>query len=147
MAIILTRHTQQSTCMPGTVRIGERSFPTIEQKWNDNKPFLSCIPPGEYVLVPYRSVRYGRCFVAVNHDLNVYHSQDSAGRPEDGRFKCLYFHRGNYGHNFEGCGGVGRKWIPAQQMITNTRETCNLVNQMIEVEGSFRLIIENDNGK
>lgn len=139
--IILTRQPETSTCTPGIVDIDGRTFPTIEQPDRNNEPFKSCIPLGDYKLMPYRSKKYGRVYVAVNPDLNVYFSHVSVGRPDDGRFKCLYFHRGSYGRNFKGCGGVGKQWLPEQEMITNTRETCKVVNSLIEAEGSFELSI------
>jgi len=141
--IKLIRHAEVKTCTPGTLTIGDHSWPTLELPYRGNKPFESCVPPGEYQLVPYDSGKYGDVYVAVNHHLNVYHSMNDPDRPPTGRYKCLYFHRGNSAHNFEGCGGVGKEWLPAKEMITRTDATCKLVNNLIRLEGSLTMVIEN----
>ena len=123
---------------------GELVAYTMEQPDNGNKPFESCIPQGEYDLIPWESSRYGSCFIAVNPDLNVYEKEASEGRPENGRFKCLFFHRGNYARNFQGCCGAGKRLIQnnGPWMVTDTRNTCERINQMVKDEGSLKLHID-----
>jgi hypothetical protein len=43
--------------------VGDDTFTckTIELPWLDNKPFVSCIPDGEYELVKHISPRFGNC--------------------------------------------------------------------------------------
>lgn len=81
---------------------------TVEQPYNDNKPFVSCIPDGDYKLLKYESPKYGDIFVAVNPALDVYAFEDDAPGAED-RDACLFFHPGSYPHNFQGCCGIGNK--------------------------------------
>jgi hypothetical protein len=115
----------------GRFTINGTTYMTMEQPWRDNTPFKSCIPVGAYELIPWKSQRYGSCFVAVNEKLNVFFSEQSVNRPSFGRYKCLFFHRGNYPHNFEGCSGIGEKYNPAHDMVTNTTQTCRIVNTAI----------------
>lgn len=131
----LTRLNKISSGQIGRIETVEHSYMTMEQAWNDNTPFVSCIPEGIYELIPYISKRYGECFVAVNEALNVYFSKLSPNRPDNGRYKCIFFHRGNYPKNFEGCGGVGEKYNPAHDMITNTTQTSRIVNNYIKHNG------------
>lgn len=140
--IVLTRHPELKTCTPGIVDIHGKEFPTIEQPDRNNKPFHSCIPIGDYNLIPHESKKYGSCYIAVNPDLNVYQYENSKGRPENGRYLCLYFHRGSYGKNFQGCAGVGDTWIERLEMIQNTVQTCLYANKLIREEGSYRMRIQ-----
>jgi len=126
---------------PGIVNVGGKVFHTLEQPSLGNLPFKSCIPNGVYQLVPWQSKKYGDCYVAVNEDLNVFHSESSEGRPADGRFKCLFFHRGNYVKNFQGCSGAGYSYIAKLDMVTSTRKACKELNKLIAEEGSYMLTI------
>lgn len=126
----------------GVLELQDTLWYTMEQPWRNNLPFKSCIPVGEYQLIPWESYKYGECFIAVNEELNVFHSEASPGRPSDGRFKCLYFHRGNYPNSFKGCGGIGYSYKPSLDMITNTRKACKIVNKTIHDEGSYILRIK-----
>lgn len=140
--LTLTRKTNiESKGVIGDIRLDGTTYHTIEQPWNDNKPFHSCIPVGIYELIPWRSPTYGHCYVAVNEELNVYFSANSPNRPSLGRYKCLYFHRGNYARNFKGCGGVGERYISASDMVTNTVQTCRIVNGLIVKKGIHLLHI------
>lgn len=134
--LVLTRKKDpQSEGTPGTIELDDTTFYTLEQIWNQNIPFVSCIPVGLYELIPWDSKRYGPCYAAVNEKLNVFFSSASPNRPETGRYKCLFFHRGNYVRNFKGCSGVGEKYNPAHDMITNTTQTCRIVNNLIKSKG------------
>ena len=99
--ITLTRDDDSKAGTHGTMELGGAVFHTLEQPDLGNMPFESCVPQGEYELVPFSSNRYGACYVMVNEDLNVYHSKNSPGRPDNGRFKCLFVHKGNYVRNFQ----------------------------------------------
>ncbi len=80
----------------------------------------------------------------VNEDLNVYEFENSEGRPEDGRYLCLFVHRGNYVKNFKGCIGAGFHFLEDKDMITRTVKACKLVNAGIRDEGSYRLKISHE---
>lgn len=143
--LIMIELTRQSDSLSGThgwLEIRDDFFNTLEQPYLDNLPFRSCVPVGEYVLIPYDSPKYGYCHIMVNPELNVYQFEDSPSRPEDGRYLCLFVHRGNYVKNFKGCTGAGVDYLKDQDMITSTRETCKIVNKLVIDEGSFRLRIQ-----
>jgi len=134
--LTLTRNSSiQSEGLVGEILVDGIVYKTIEQKWRGNTPFVSCIPAGVYELIPWNSRRYGHCFVAVNELLNVFFSKLSPNRTGKGRYKNIFFHRGNYPKNFEGCGGVGERYNPAHDMITNTTQTSRIVNNYIAKEG------------
>ncbi len=117
---------------------------SMEQPDLGNRPFESCVPQGEYELRPFTSPRYGECFIMVNEDLNVYEFKDSPGRPDEGRFLCLFVHRGNWPRNFQGCIGAGFRYLEEKDMITRTVKACKLVNAGVRDEGSYRLTIRHE---
>ena len=47
------------------ITIGDLKLYGMEQPWRNNKSSISCIPDGQYILVPHESGRYGntRAFV------------------------------------------------------------------------------------
>lgn len=93
---------------------------TVEQPWNNNEPFASCIPAGMYELVPHNSSKYGHTLVFVNHSLGVYHWEG----PGVKRFACL-IHTANYATDVQGCVGLGEslsghggKWMVTNSAVT-----------------------------
>jgi len=140
--IELTRHSDSASGTHGIIDIGLDIFHSLEQPYLDNIPFESCVPVGEYVLLPFNSPKYGDCYIMINPELNVYQFEDAYNRPKSGRYLCLFVHRGNYVRNFQGCVGAGDSYLKDQDMITSTRETCKIVNDLVIDEGSFRLRIQ-----
>lgn len=118
------------------VTIGDFECYSLEQPWNNNIPFRSCIPEGTYQLVPHSSDNHPDTFAMVNEDLEVFHYDHGHGR-----YACL-LHPGNWVTDFQGCMGFGDglgmsegKWI-----ITNSRNTTNKVLNLIR-EGITELTI------
>lgn len=68
---------------------------TLEQKWNDNKPFISCIPPGKYIAKRsfYHHGNY-ECF-------------EITGVPNRNEIKI---HIANLLKDLEGCVGVAEEY-------------------------------------
>ncbi len=129
----------------GTFELGGETWHSLEQPDLGNEPFISCVPQGKYSLVPWDSKKYGPCFVMVNEDLNVYHSKNSPGRPSDGRYKCLFVHRGNYVRSFQGCIGASHGYNEVDDMLlSSTRNACIEVNRLVNEEGSFKLRISHE---
>jgi hypothetical protein len=105
--IELIRDDKSRTGQHGTFELNGDLWHSLEQPDLGNLPFRSCVPLGEYELHPFDSPKYGPTFIMVNEDLNVWEFEDSAGRPDDGRYLCLFVHRGNYVRIFQGCSGAG----------------------------------------
>ena len=126
----------------GVLNLGGKTFHTLEPPWLNNEPFKSCVPPGEYVLLPHLSSRYGSVFIMVSPGENVFQFQDSPGRPDSGRYACLFVHKGNEVENFVGCIGASHSYDAANdRLLSSTTETCKEVNRLVVDEGSFRLTI------
>lgn len=142
MTIELVRDDKSKKGTHGTFSLGGFKWHSLEPPDLFNAPFTSCVPQGKYSLVPFTSPKYGPCFIMVNPDLNVYQYEQSDGRPDDGRFLCLFVHRGNEVENFVGCCGASHKYDKKNdRLLSSTTQACRRVNKLIAVEGSFELNI------
>jgi hypothetical protein len=75
----------------GRLRVGDFLCFTIERKWLDNEPFISCIPAGAYIMT---LGNFGGNYP--NYEL-----QDVPGR------SAIEIHRGNTSEDVKGCIAVG----------------------------------------
>lgn len=67
---------------------------TLEPPWEDNAPFISCIPEGEYFVATFNSTHFGHCFQIM----------DVPGRT------FILFHKGNMKKDTKGCVMVGEQF-------------------------------------
>lgn len=118
---------------------------TIEQIWQDNKPFVSCVPDGEYQLVPHNSDKYGATWALVNPDLGVAHYPTSG----IARYACL-FHSANWAHQLQGCIAPGNEIAAAvdtrhtsesRLMVTQSRRTLQRMLDILSDEQEHTLQI------
>lgn len=100
---------------------------TVEQPWNDNKPFESCVPAGDYELVGYDSPKFGRTYALQNHALDV-----GLFKGDAKRYACL-LHSANLAEQLEGCIACGTnegvlhgKW----SVDMSRRATGNLIKRI-----------------
>ena len=99
----------------------ETTYQTIERPWLDNGPFKSCVPLGEYVLVPFTRDEGGqRTYALENHSLGVYVFQSDIpdGLTHNTRYGIL-IHPGNYVKDVVGCIAPGLQ--RSGEMVTNSR--------------------------
>ena len=80
----------------GLLNIDGKAFSayTVEQDWENNEPYVSCIPEGMYRL------RYGRYNLG---GYNTYEFVEVPGRT------LIKFHRGNTMDDLKGCIAVGKE--------------------------------------
>ncbi len=93
-------------------------WPTIERPWIDNRPYISCIPSGEYILQPHTSVKYGEVWAVVGGTVSL-HAGGSAQR-----FAVLV-HPANYASQLQGCIALGTrtgKHIDGSYAVWNSQE-------------------------
>lgn len=124
MNIVIQRDSLGPIAATGKLTIGELTVNTLEDEWAGNKPFKSCIPAGEYRLVPHQSDKYGRIWAMVNPDLDVYHQPADIPKEKLGkaRFACLFVHSGNTDDDVEGCVCVGLTRGMAHNVKSNRPE-------------------------
>ena len=91
--IIIERLLDNGTQTEGRMFLGTDLIRTLELPWKENRRRVSCIPKGEYQVIPHNSPKFGKCFWV----------QDVPGRSE------ILIHVGNYYRQVLGCILVGLK--------------------------------------
>ena len=74
---------------------------TVERRWLDNEPNVSCVPAGVYQCERYDSPTHGDTFILWNHDLDVGKFPGEANR------FAILLHVANHIDNLQGCIGPG----------------------------------------
>lgn len=107
--------------------MGEKIADTIEQPWNNNVPFHSCVPCGTYEIVPFTRRNGDHVYALVNPDLNVYLNKED--RPDkSGRYEIL-IHVANWASELQGCIAPGsglsvnHKYKEVDEYLMVTRST------------------------
>jgi hypothetical protein len=106
--------TLRSTCgsdaTTGILTVGTLTLHTIEPPWRGNRTDVSCVPAGEYRLLPYVSPKHGATWRLHNPLLGIY---GTTFVPEGGRSE-VEIHSGNLASQSEGCILVG---LSANEML------------------------------
>ena len=136
--MILRRFRSDEDGTFGTLEVDNHVFFTVERPWKDNKPFVSCIPEGDYILVPHQSNKYGHVLAMINHQIGVTHQKE----PDSTRYACL-IHTANYPKDVEGCIGLGDNYIADKNMVTNSRQSIIDFYNIVSPEQVHQLKIEN----
>lgn len=89
----------------GELSIGAHVLHTVEQEWRPTapggEPFNSCVPAGQYRLIPHVRPSGDRVVALVNHGLGVFYEEMDRIR-EVGRYLIL-MHAGNTSDDVVGC--------------------------------------------
>ncbi len=83
---------------------------TCEQPWQDNLQGHSCIPLGEYQLIPYNSPAHGATVVFHNPALDIYGTPSMIPDGVHGRSLCE-IHNANWPFQLQGCVAVGAEIV------------------------------------
>jgi len=111
-------------CTLGWLTCASLRLATIERPWLPNphgpggKPSLSCVPDGEYKLIPHTSQRFPNTYALISEPLGVYYQQRPAGQAW-GRTAIL-IHVGNFVADVIGCIAVGLRH--GADCVTNSRD-------------------------
>lgn len=100
---------------------------TVERPWKDNKPFESCIPDGVYDLKKRRSPVVERA--SGGDYIEGWEVCDVQGR------SYIMIHPGNWPINFQGCIGVGKKYMVMQGANGVTESRATFADLMGRLEG------------
>lgn len=85
----------------GRLIVGDAVLFTVEQPWEGNKPFKSCIPEGEYDLAWHQSPKYGRRLHIVGGTVALTEAEMHASTGKT-RYACL-LHPANWAKQLQGC--------------------------------------------
>jgi len=108
----------------------------VEKEWRNNKPFESCVPEGEYDLVPHNSPKYGECYALVAETLGVTVNGPSI------RTACLV-HIANKPSQLVGCAAPGLSFgfLVGEWCVSSSRLAFNALIK--ELDGKpAKLLIE-----
>lgn len=120
----------------GTLELNDKVYFTVEKPWKNNTPFESCVPDGEYTLIPHGEYgKDGNVLALVGE--TVSHYED----PDFERYACL-IHTANYPKDVVGCIGLGEDYNSELDMITNSRKSIKEFYTIIDPEKEHKLIIE-----
>lgn len=125
----LIRYYQNNFVTLGILKINDKHSPiyTLELPWRDNRQNISCIPTGQYKLVPYNSTRYP----------DVWEISNVPGRAD------ILIHIGNYPDDTKGCILPGMGIMPEQPMVSNSVNAIGLMRSIIGRKGEHGIEIIN----
>lgn len=90
------RHFDHGTYSTLHTQDGEQLCCIVEREWDNNKPSVSCVPKGNYKLIPHQSPKFGTCYALEAPTLGVTRYGPSL------RTHCL-FHKANRANELQGC--------------------------------------------
>ena len=102
------------------------TFEGIERPWKNNEDDTSCIPDGDYQLVPHKG-KYGRVWAFVGETVSHYEE------PGKARFACL-IHNANWADQLEGCLAIGRGVnpnTPRGRMVLNSLQAVTALRKIM----------------
>lgn len=129
----LNRFAYLPLCTLGWLTFGSARFATIERPWLPNpdgpggKLSLSCVPDGEYTLIPHTSQRFPSTYALIGESLGVYYQQRPAGQAW-GRTAIL-IHVGNFVTDVIGCIAVGLRH--GGDCVTNSRDAMDRLRAVL----------------
>ncbi len=118
---------------------------TVEPPWKDNKKGVSCIPSGEYSLVPHNSAKYGNVVAFHAPSLHVY-ANDLLAKDEKGEYRsyCL-IHSANFSYQLQGCVAPGDRFmVDGKGMpigVANSKRTLEKLRSLWGNRDGLRAII------
>lgn len=96
---------------------GNSILKTVERPWKNNQAGISCVPEGEYDLIPHNSPKFGDCYALEAPSLGVTIYGPS-------QRTHILFHAANKPSQLEGCiapgmnfGVVGNEWAVLDSRI------------------------------
>lgn len=108
MRITLFRHGSiEEVGTFSNLHVGNFVFPAIEREWMNNERRISCIPNGEYRLVPYSSPKYPRAYALVNESLGVYKHEADVNKDINKTRYAILIHSANLPSQLAGCIAIG----------------------------------------
>jgi len=133
--VILTRFTSTDYGTFGKLYVGDKTFYTVEKPWQNNAPEISCVPDGEYILMPHESHKYGNVLCLVNQGKNITHFKEADSK----RFACL-IHVANYEKDVLGCIGLGERYLG--HMVTSSKKSIKEFYELCDPKKEHNLTIK-----
>lgn len=115
MNLTLVRHAYLRDCTLGRLYVGDQVFATLEEPWSADPDGPggqrrqeglreSCVPDGQYALVPHNGAKWTNVWALVNPALGVFRQPgDIPLNAKYGRAAILLGHPGTTVRDIEGC--------------------------------------------
>jgi hypothetical protein len=116
MTLTLTRISYGTQATTGRLSVLMNDYYTVEQPWRNNEAGHSCVPDGQYNLIPYLSGVHGPTWCLDNPALGV----TIDGR-ENTRSRCE-LHAANWASQLQGCIAIGLDDQPMLDPLTGLVE-------------------------
>jgi hypothetical protein len=137
MNLILRRNAHTLFGTFGELSVGDQLFYTVEQDWEGNKPFKSCIPNGAYAVELFDSAKHGASLIIYNDVLGVGKFSGDAKR-----FGCL-IHKANLASELQGCIAPGTRvgFYKGQWCVSNSTAAMNQILLLLDKDKRHTLDI------
>jgi len=123
MRRIITRDPYTAIATTGKAVINGVTYYTLEQPWRDNEADHSCVPVGDYDLIPYDSPKHGQTFCLLNVELKIMGSLVlTAAQVANGYRSFCELHSANWAEQLKGCIAFGFDHQPMLDPITGIVE-------------------------
>lgn len=151
MKLLLVRDYHGTDCTLGVLTAGAVILQTMECPWILDPdgglcgmPFKSCVPAGDYALVPHNSPDHPKTFALFAPSLDIFDVPQHVPPGVMARSECL-IHQGNYASNVEGCIAVGlhRARYASGSMVTNSIDALEMLLAAVPWMPGHTLTISN----
>ena len=129
----LTRYESTSSGTFGVLKLGHSTLHTIERPWLNNKPFESCIPPGEYSLVPFTRPNGDNVYALVGGSVSL-------DKTDGYKRYLILIHSGNYMTDVVGCIAPGMS--RDGNMVTQSKKAMGKIMALLSGIEPHTLTIE-----
>ncbi|QCQ59210.1 hypothetical protein HOV44_gp132 [Rheinheimera phage Barba5S] len=131
--IVFIERTYTPKQTSGVLMCNGLSLKTLECPWKNNQPMISCIPEGHYVMSPWNSPKFGKCYIIDGM---------TVGKTSGVRTHCL-FHPANWVSQLNGCVALGTSW--SGDMLLNSKQACNQLFNLLDWKEAKLVITEDKN--
>jgi hypothetical protein len=113
--LILSRSTSDEQRTLGTLTVGLITFATVERPWIPNQEGpggmrrKSCVPLGEYTVIPHHSKNFPSTYALVNPLLGVWYQPHEIPAEQKWGRSAILIHCGNRVSDVIGCIAVGKE--------------------------------------
>lgn len=151
--MILTLHREQylADCTLGLLEVSGKKFFTIERPWEPHlvgrggTEHRSCVPEGNYRLIPWTRPSGEKAFALSNPQLDIYQGPFDIPRDRIGIARSLILiHAADYVHDVLGGIGPGlaRSREPWGWIVTSSKDAMNQIRTLVAHKFDLTLIIE-----
>ena len=120
----------------GMLTCGDLQLYTVEQDWENNQPFISCVPNGIYVLEKHDSPTHGASLILSNPDLNI------GKYPGEAKRNGCLIHIANLASQLEGCIAPGKSlgFYKNQWSVSSSGDALSEILNLLD-DGTHKLVI------